>query len=271
MSEATYMAAAVQMHATVDKEANIAAAVRLVEEAAGRDARLVVLPEFFNCLGNMEEVVAQAEPIPGPTSRTMSELAARLRITLLAGSICEQSDQPGKGRNTSLLFGPDGKELAVYRKMHLFDADFPGQVTFTESDWIVPGGQIVCSATPLGTLGQATCYDLRFPELFRRLADRGMDVLAFPSAFAATTGRAHWEVLLRARAIENQVYVVAANQYGRHTPNFTTYGCSMIVDPWGQVLDRAAESGDAVVLAEIDRQRMAEVRRSLPSLKHRKL
>lgn len=201
----------------------------------------------------------------------MSELARRLQITLLAGSLCEQSDQPGKAYNTSLLFGPDGQQLARYRKMHLFDVDVPDMVRVTESDWILPGSDVVCTTTPLGALGQATCYDLRFPELFRRLVDRGMDVLVMPSAFVAPTGRAHWEVLLRARAIENQVYVVAANQYGPQTPNLESYGCSLIIDPWGTVLDRAAETGDTVVMAEIDPAHAAEIRSGLPSLTHRKL
>ena len=271
MSDDRYLAAAIQLHSGEDKAANLALATELVEQAAGRGARLVVLPEFFNCLGHFESIIAAAEPIPGPTSQAMSALARRLQITLLAGSFCEQSDQPGKAYNTSLLFGPDGQQLACYRKLHLFDVDVPDMLRVTESDWILPGSDVICTTTPLGTLGQATCYDLRFPELFRRLIDRGMDVLVFPSAFALPTGRVHWEVLLRARAIENQVYLVASNQYGPHTRNLESYGCSMIIDPWGTVLDRAAETGDTVVMAEIDPGRTAEIRRGLPALTHRKL
>jgi predicted amidohydrolase len=266
-----YLAAAIQMHSTEDKAANVARATELVEEAAERGAQLVVLPEFFNCLAGFEAILAGAEPIPGPTSEAMSQLAARLKITLLAGSICQQTDQAGKACNTSLLFGPDGGLLAQYKKIHLFDVHLPYAIDVTESDWIVPGDDICCTAVDGFMLGQTTCYDLRFPELFRLLVDRGADLMAVPSAFAQHTGRYHWEVLLRARAIENQAYVVASDQYGQHTTNLTTYGCSMIIDPWGRVLDRAGESGDAVVLAEIDPEYTAKIRHHLPALKHRRL
>ncbi len=263
-----YRAAAVQMHAGADLAANLARATRLVEEAAAGGARLVVLPEYFNRLTHLAEMVAAAEPIPGPTTRAMSALAARLKVTLLAGTICEQTAEPGRAYNTSVLFGPDGAELARYRKMHLFDVELP-EVTFAESSLIAPGSEVAVTPTPLGTLGQATCYDLRFPELFRRLAAQGMDVLLFASAFAASTGRAHWEILLRARAVENQAFVVAANQYGQHTPNLATYGHTLIVDPWGEILAQADE-GDAVVLAPLDFARLAEIRRHLPALAHRR-
>lgn len=266
-----YLAAAIQLHAGLNKADNLAIATHLVEEAAQRGAKLIVLPEYFNCLGPLEEVVAQAEPIPGPTSEAMSVLAARLQITLVAGSICERSTTVGHGRNTSLVFGPQGEQLAVYRKLHLFDIAISPQLSFEESRWIEPGQSISnTSADPyLGNIGQAICYDLRFPELFRRLTDCGMQVLAFPSAFAQTTGEAHWEILLRARAIENQCYVIAANQYGQHSPQFTSYGHSMVIDPWGRVLATQA-SGDGIILAEVDLGQLSDIRRELPALTHRR-
>ena len=266
----TYLAAAIQLHAGLNKTENVAHATRLVEQAAAQGAKLVVLPEYFNCLGPLPEVVAQAESIPGPTSEAMRQLAMRLQITLVAGSICETTDSAGRGRNTSLVFGPAGEELASYRKMHLFDISLSPELTFEESHWIEPGESVSHFTGSLGNIGQAICYDLRFPELFRQLADQGMHVLAFPSAFAQTTGEAHWEVLLRARAIENQCYVVAANQYGQHSPQFTSYGHSMIVDPWGRILATQA-TGDGIVLAEVDLERLAQVRSDLPALKHRRL
>lgn len=265
----TYLAAAIQLHAGLNKAENVASASRLVEEAAEQGAQLVVLPEYFNCLGPLPDVVAQAESIPGPTSEAMRELAARLQIVLVAGSICEQAATAGRGRNTSLVFGPQGEQLALYRKQHLFDITLSPELTFEESHWIVPGDAISQFTSSLGNIGQAICYDLRFPELFRKLADLGMQVLAFPSAFSQTTGEAHWEVLLRARAIENQCYIVAANQYGQHSPQFTSYGHSMIVDPWGRVLASQA-TGNGIVLAEIDFEQLAQVRSDLPALKHRR-
>ncbi len=271
MNRKPYLAAAIQMHSTGDKAANVARAVELVEQAAERGAQLAVLPEFFNCLANFETILAAAEPIPGPTSEAMSQLAARLKITLLAGSICQQSDQTGKGQNASLLFGPDGRLLAHYNKIHLFDICLPYAIDVTESDWIVPGEDVCCTSIDRFTLGQTTCYDLRFPELFRLLVDRGADLVVVPAAFTHRTGRDHWELLLRARAIENQVYIVASDQYGQHTSHLTTYGCSMIIDPWGRVLDRAGDTGDAVVMAEIDPEYTAKIRSHLPALTHRRL
>ena len=265
------IAAAVQMQAGVDKAANLATATRLVEEAAAAGAELVVLPEFFSCLGPWEDVLAAAEPVPGPTSEAMAALAARLGITLVAGSICEQSPTPGKGFNTSLMFDPTGKQIALYRKMHLFDVDVPEMVSVQESQWIVPGEEIVATQTPLGVIGQATCYDLRFPELFRALADRRTEIVAFPSAFTAPTGKAHWHVLLRARAIENQAFIVAANQIGQHTPNLATYGHSLIVDPWGEVLADVGEAEEGVAVATLDRERLEQIRRQLPALANRRM
>ncbi len=264
------LAAVVQMSSTEDKQRNLDAAERLVTEAAERGARFVVLPELFNCVGRWETVAAAAEPIPGPTSGAMSELAARLQITLLAGSLAERAEvAAGKVYNNSLLFGSDGNQLAVYRKRHLFDVDLPGKVTVRESDYVVAGEEIVATKLADFTLGQSICYDLRFPELYRELAARKSDVIAVPSAFATTTGCDHWEVLLRARAIENQAYVLAANQQGQHTPTFQSYGRSMIVDPWGIVLAVAAD-GESIALAELDFERQRTIQMQLPALTHRR-
>ncbi len=264
-----FIAAVVQLNSSEDKPANLARATELVERAAGQGATLVALPEMFNCLGRFATVVDNAEPIPGPSSEAMRGLAARLRITLLAGTICEQSSEPGRAFNTSLLFSPQGEELARYRKIHLFDADLPGRVAVTESNWILPGDRIVAADTPLGTAGLSICYDLRFPELYRGLADRDVRIIFVPSAFTWATGKDHWEILLRARAIENQAVVIAPNQCGRHGPELTTYGHSLIVDAWGAVL---ADAGDeeCIICAEIDLARLAEVRAQLPALEHRR-
>jgi predicted amidohydrolase len=264
-----FIAAVVQLNSGEDKPANLARAIALVEQAAGQGATLVALPEMFNCLGRFSTVVENAEPIPGPSSEAMRGLAARLGITLLAGSLCERSCEPGKAFNTSLLFSPQGEELARYRKIHLFDADLPGRVAVTESHWILAGNEIVAAETPLGTVGLSICYDLRFPELYRHLADRDARILFAPSAFTFATGKDHWEILLRARAIENQTVVIAPNQCGRHGPELTTYGHSMIVDAWGTVLARAGDD-EGIACAEIDLARLAEVRAQLPALEHRR-
>lgn len=260
---------AAQMTSGPDKARNLDTAIRLVEEAAARGARLVTLPELFNCLGGSETIVSQSEPVPGPTSQAMSELAARLRIILLAGSIAERVEGSDKVFNTSLLFSPEGKQLACYRKIHLFDIDLPGQITFQESSFMQAGDRMVVTDTAIGRLGQATCYDLRFPELFRRLIAARADVLCVPSAFTLPTGRDHWLPLLRARAIENQTYVIASNQYGRNGPGIVTYGRSAIIDPWGVPLAVAAD-GETVITAEIDLDQQAEIRERLPALKHRR-
>lgn len=262
--------AVVQLSSGPDKRRNIAKAVELIERAAAGQATFIALPELFTCLGDPQCIVEQAEPIPGPTSRMLGELAARLEVTLLAGSMAESSGPSGKVHNTSLLFGPDGRQLSAYRKIHLFDIDIPGKVSFRESDFMLAGKETRVTDTALGKLGQAICYDLRFPELFRNLTDQGAAMLAVPSAFTQTTGRDHWEVLLRARAIESQCYVFAPNQYGALTPKIHTHGRSMIVDPWGTVLATAPD-GEGFAIAEIDPKRVQTIRKQLPSLQHRRL
>ena len=266
----TDWAAAVQMTSGEDKERNLETAERLVREAAERGAWLVALPELFNCLGRKEPVIRAAEPVPGPTSGRMSDLARRLRITLLAGSLCERAEGRDRVYNTSLLFDESGTLLARYRKIHLFDVDLPGRVSYRESSWMAPGRDVVSADTGHGRLGLSICYDLRFPELYRQLVRRGCRILMVPSAFSLPTGRDHWEVLLRSRAIENQAYVIAPNQCGQHTPGFATCGRSTIIDPWGVTL-AVAPDGEGVVLARLDARRQETIRRELPALSHRRL
>jgi predicted amidohydrolase len=263
-----FLAAAVQMNSGENKATNLSAAGALIERAAAEGARLIVLPELFNCLGHFEQMLAAAEPIPGPTSNWLAEQARRHGILLVGGSICERATEE-RAYNTSLVFDAAGQVLAKYRKIHLFDVDLPGQVTYRESAWLAPGEQTSVTSTALARLGLAICYDLRFGHLFAALADQDAEVLCTPSAFTETTGRDHWEVLVRARAIENQAFVVAANQRGQHTASFTTYGHSMIVDPWGVVLAKV-DDDVGIALAEIDRERLLAIRARLPALAHRR-
>ncbi len=261
--------AAIQMNSTGDRPRNRATAERLVRAAADAGATLAVLPEKWNVLGTPEELSAGAEPLDGPSIAWARELARELGVDLVAGSIVERVDGRDKHFNTSVHVGPDGELRAVYRKVHLFDVEVAG-VVYRESDGEDPGEELVTTTLAGGTeLGMAVCYDLRFPELFRVLALRGARVLALPSAFTLATTRDHWEVLLRARAIENQCFVVAANQIGEHVPGKVSGGRAMIVDPWGTVLATAPDA-EGVALAELDLARQDDVRARLPALAHRR-
>lgn len=265
-----FIAAAVQMLASDDKASNLAEAERWVREAAGLSARLVVLPEVFIWRGNKKLEREFAEAIPGPTANKLGELARELNIFLLGGSILEAIPASPKAYNTSLLFDPSGNLIAAYRKIHLFDVDLANGVSLRESETRAHGGDVVAVQTELGTLGLSVCYDLRFPELYRGLADKGAHVMFVPSAFTAFTGQAHWETLLRARAIENQTYIIAADQFGKSPKSFECHGHSMIVDPWGTILAELAD-GPGVITAEIDLDHIAQVRAELPALQHRRL
>ncbi|MBF6569119.1 MAG: carbon-nitrogen hydrolase family protein [Candidatus Binataceae bacterium] len=258
------------MNAGRDKAANLDCAERLLREAAKRGAVFAALPEVFSWRGRRDEAPAQAESLDGPTLTLMAKLARELEIHLLAGSIYERIPDESRSHNTSVLFGPDGARLAVYRKIHLFDVDLPGRVTVKESAAMRAGGDTVCAATALGPIGMTICYDLRFPELYRELAWAGAKIVTVPSAFTFPTGEAHWEVLIRARAIENQCYVIAPAQFGPNVHGFADYGNSMIVDPWGRVLARASDHED-VILASIDLDYLATVRSNLPALTHVRL
>ncbi len=259
-------AAAVQLNSTGDKDRSLATAERLVRAAAADGAELVALPEKWNLLAAGEELLAGAEPLDGLSLSAARAWAAELGIHLLAGSIAEQGGE--KAWNTSVLIGPAGEDLATYRKVHMFDVD-AGGVSYRESAHEQPGSEAVTA--PLGALtaGLTVCYDLRFPELFRILALRGARLVTVPSAFTLATGRDHWEVLLRARAIEDQVFVVAPNQVGRAAPHFESFGHSAIVDPWGKVLAIAPE-GETFVAADLDLAAQDEIRASLPSLANRR-
>ncbi|MEX2108902.1 MAG: carbon-nitrogen hydrolase family protein [Solirubrobacterales bacterium] len=259
-------AAAVQLNSTADKERNLASAERLVRAAAADGAELVALPEKWNLLAAGEEMVSGAEELDGPSLSAARDWASELGIHLLAGSISEWG--PEKAFNTSVLIGPDGADLAVYRKIHLFDV-VAGGVEYRESDFEDPGTEIVTAEVGDLTVGLSVCYDLRFPELYRILAIRGARLIAIPSAFTAATGRDHWEVLLRARAIEDQTFVLAPNQVGEAPPHYSSYGHSAIVDPWGTVLAMAPEK-ECFVAADLDLAAQEQVREALPSLANRR-
>ena len=258
------------MNSGSDREMNLEVARDLVVRAADQGAELVVLPEKWPLLGSSEELEARAETIDGPAMSQASSWAAERAIFLLAGSFAERRSDREKLSNTSVLFGPDGSRLAVYRKIHLFDVEVDG-VEYRESASEEPGDEVV--DVPLGEsgfeLGLTICFDLRFPELFRILALRGANLITVPSAFTSHTGEAHWEVLLRARAIENQAFVAAANQIGHADPHYDSYGNSLICDPWGSILARV-ESGVDVAVADCDLDTLTGVRDRIPALDARK-
>jgi deaminated glutathione amidase len=265
-----FLAAAVQMLAGNDKQANLQEATRWVRDAAAQGASLVVLPEVFIWRGSKKLERQFAEPIPGPSSNALSNLARELGIHLLAGSILEEISNSERAYNTSLLFDPAGKPIACYRKIHLFDVDLPNGVSLRESQTRAHGQSVVVVKTELGTMGLSVCYDVRFPELYRKLAEQGSDMIFVPSAFTAYTGEAHWATLLRARAIENQAYVIAPDQFGKSANSFETHGHSMIIDPWGRIVAELPE-GPGVITATIDLDYLAKVRAELPALSHRRL
>ena len=257
--------AAVQLNSTADKARNLEVAERLVRAAAADGAELVALPEKWSLLAAGPEQLAGSEPLDGPSLTAARGWARELGIHLVAGSVGESGGE--KAFNTSVAIGPDGEDLAAYRKIHMFDVD-AGGVSYRESEHERAGSEVVTA--PIGelTLGMTVCYDLRFPELFRILALRGARVIAVPSAFTAATGRDHWEVLLRARAIENQLFVLAPNQFGQAPPHYDSFGRSAIVDPWGVVLATAPDE-ECFVAVDLDLDALDRVRESLPSLANR--
>jgi predicted amidohydrolase len=262
-------AAAVQLTATPDKARNLETADRLVRRAAADGARLVVLPEKWSLLGRGADLRDGAEPLDGPAVTWACDAARELGIDLVAGSVAERVEGEAKLRNTSLHIGPDGEVKAVYRKVHMFDVEVEGTV-YRESDHEAPGEDVVLSATADGVeLGLTVCYDVRFPELYRILAVRGARIVTIPAAFTVPTTRDHWEVLVRARAIEDQCFVIAANQVGEHAEGLRSGGRSMIVDAWGLVLAQAADS-ETVITADLDLDAQAAIRTRLPSLANRR-
>ena len=264
--------ACVQMASGPNIGANLLEAERLIEEAVSQQARLVVLPENFALMGKTEhdKVNEREQPGSGVIQTFLAEQAVRHGIWLVGGTIPLVAEDDNKVRASCLVFDDKGKQVARYDKIHLFDVELDNAEAYTESATIEAGSDVVVIDTPFGRLGLAICYDLRFPELFRQLSQQGAQILAVPSSFTAITGSVHWEVLVRARAIENQAYMLAAAQGGFHANGRETYGDSMIVDPWGRVANRLSR-GPGVVLSEIDLDLLGDIRKNLPSLKHRRL
>lgn len=264
--------AAIQMASAPQRDANLMEAGRLIQLAKEQGAELVVLPENFPIMGVEEtDKVEIREPYgDGVIQSFLREQAKKHAVWIVGGTIPISCDDPNKIIAASILYNDQGEEVVRYEKIHLFDVELGGEESYKESETIANGTNVVVAETPFGKLGMAICYDLRFPELFRQLIDKGAEIFVLPSAFTATTGKAHWEVLVRARAIENLCYVIAANQGGYHLSGRSTFGDSMIVDPWGNVLNRLSQ-GAGVVLADIDIERMHNTRRTFPCLEHRTL
>src|SRR5690242_4797984 len=262
-------AAAVQLNANEDTDRNLERADRLVRDAAARGAELVVLPEKWTVLGTREHMAAGAQTLDGEAISWARSTAAQLGIDLVAGSLFERVEDAEKGFNTSVHVGPDGEIQSVYRKIHLFDVEVDGAV-YAESSTEDPGDEIVVTELAGGLkLGMSVCYDLRFSELYRILALRDAELLTVPAAFTLPTTRDHWEVLVRARAIENQCFVIAANQIGNHPGGLRSGGRSLIVDPWGLVLATAPDTECAIV-ADLDLDNLRDIRRRLPSVARRR-
>jgi predicted amidohydrolase len=268
MSARKIKVAAIQMSSTPNKEENKEAAEALVREAVAAGADFVALPELWSCHGLDEVYRANAEPVPGPTTEFLGSLARELRVYVLGGSILEGGPGSERLSNTSTFFDPSGEMTAVYRKIHLFDVRVSDR-EYLESANIAPGKDVVTAKAGAATLGLSVCYDVRFPELYRLLALRGAEVLAVPAAFTLQTGKDHWELLLRARAVENQAFVVAPAQWGRKADGRWTYGRSMIVDPWGTVLATCPDR-DGFALATLDLDYLDRFRAEFPALANRR-
>ncbi len=262
----------VQMTSTDDLTANLANARTLLADAVDQGAEFVALPENFAFLRREGTAFPCAQGLEGEIVGAVRQMAREHRVWLLGGTFPEAVEGASRIHNTSVVVSPDGEIQGVYRKIHLFDVDLSasGGGVFTESAVFSPGREVVVTETPFGSLGLSVCYDLRFPELYRQMADRGARWIAVPSAFARETGKDHWEVLLRARAIENQAFVLAPAQCGRHSEDRASYGRSMIVDPWGLILAQAADRPCAVV-ADCDLADLERIREGLPALRHRRL
>ena len=266
-SSRKYCVAVVQLDTGSDKESNLERVSRYIDEAAERGARLISLPEVMNFIGKLGDG-EEPEPIPGPTAELLMEKARQYKVHIHGGSFSELNPEGGRPFNTTVMIDAHGAIVACYRKLHTFDVTLPDGTVCRESARVHPGDEIVTAETELGRLGFAVCYDIRFPELFRLLALDGAQVLFTPANFTLPTGKDHWEPLLRARAIENGCYVVAAAQIGRK-PRFVAYGSSMVIDPWGTVIARARET-PGVTLAEIDLDFQEEIRSRIPSLRNRR-
>ncbi len=261
-------AAAIQMSSTPDKTENLEVAEALIREVANRGAEFVALPELWSCHGLDSAYRENAEPIPGPTTEFLGGLARELGIYLLGGSILEGSPASERLSNTSTFFTPDGGLSAIYRKIHLFDVKAPDR-EYLESAAIEPGDEVVVVKAGSSVVGLSVCYDVRFPELYRMLALRGAEILAVPAAFTLQTGKDHWELLLRARAVENQSFVIAPAQWGQKADGRRTYGRSMLIDPWGTILATCPDR-DGFALATLDLEYLDRFREEFPSLANRR-
>lgn len=262
-------AAVIQLHAGPDRDENLANAESLVAEARGAGAELIVLPEMVDYLGPKEGVAAIATEIPGAVTNRFARIAKDHGVWLLAGSIHEHVAGEDRPFNTSTLFNPEGELIAKYHKIHLYDVEIPGRVSSLESENIAPGNEVVTADVSGHTAGLTICYDIRFPELYRRLADAGAEIVFLPAAFMLFTGKDHWEPLIRARAIENQCFMLASGQQGVDHNGRATYGRSMIVDPWGTVLATAPD-GPGFAMAWLDFEALRRIRAELPSLANRR-
>lgn len=274
MSQNRFLAACVQLTSRADVAANLSTCSRAIAEAAHRGARLVVLPENFAFMGLSEtDKLAIAETLdparPGPILGALVA-AARAHGAWVIGGGMPEASSAGKVWNSAIAVAPDGRLAAVYRKVHLFDVQIPGAAEFCESRTVEPGGDLVVVETPLAPVGLSICYDVRFPELYRGLVSRGARLVVVPAAFTLHTGKDHWHALLRARAIENQVYVLAPAQVGRANEKRICYGHSMVVDPWGTIIAEAPDR-EGIIVAEIDLDQQDKVRRELPCLGHRRM
>lgn len=264
--------AAIQMVSGHEPEANLQRAGQLLQEAAASGARLAVLPENFAFMGLREtDKLNIAELLDdGPIQQWLAEQARKLGIWIVGGSLPLRGEDTPLPYAACLVYDEQGQRQALYHKLHLFDVDLPDGESYRESNTLLPGHHPVLVDSPVGKIGLAICYDLRFPELFRYYAEAGADLFTLPSAFTQTTGRAHWDILVRARAIENLAYMIAPNQGGQHSNGRSTFGASQVVNPWGQVLGRL-QAGSGVVLADIDAEQIRHYRSTLPALKHRRL
>jgi predicted amidohydrolase len=273
-SQTQLTCAAIQINSRSDVAANLATCARLATQAHAAGARMIAFPENFSYMGDSAAKIAMAEEVSDQASgrilSTMRELAARLGAYLLLGGMPEKSPDPERAYNTFAVLGPDGRLAARYRKIHLFDIDIAGGPKHQESATVARGEEPVCVDTPWGKLGLSICYDLRFPELYRKLAEQGARVMFVPAAFTMHTGKDHWTVLLRARAIENLCYIVAPAQWGQNTEYRATYGKSLICDPWGLVIAQASDT-DGFALASLDLSYADALRAQLPALSHRRM
>lgn len=261
------LVSAIQLNSGQDKEENVRKAIHYIEKAAGQGAKLIVLPEYMNYISSKPAALKYAETIPGPTTNLLMKKAKELDVFIHCGSMLEYFNDE-KAYNTSVLINNQGEIEAKYRKIHLFDLDVEGVVTYKESDLIEPGNEIISAETSIGNIGLSICYDLRFPELYRNLMLQGSEIVTVPAAFNQNTGIHHWETLLKARAIENQCYIIAAGQIGSYEGK-PTFGSSMIIDPWGIVVARASDM-EGYIIADVNKEYISRLRKQLPCLENRK-